>query len=67
MSAPSTSSEQTRSEKLALRESKDVAKALQDSQLEFKKQVTEACSSLADTKRNLMLPSHGKPCIVPIL
>ena len=49
MSAPSTSSRQTTSEKQALRESKNVAKALQDSQLEFEKQqATNACSSLAD-------------------
>ena len=52
MSAPSTSSRQTRSEKQAVRESKDVAKALQDSQLEFEKQqATDACSSLADIKK----------------
>ena len=51
MSAPSTSSRQTKSEKQPLRESKNVAKALQDSQLEFEKQqATDACSFLADIK-----------------
>ena len=54
MSALSTSSRQTKSKQQALREYKNVAKTLQDSQLEFEKQqATDACSSPADITKKL--------------
>ena len=52
MSTPSTSSRKIRSEKQALGESKNVAKVLQGSQLEFEKQqATDSCSFVADKRK----------------